>query len=621
MQTINENHLTKEALVFTGRGLSLLGYYILLPFCLIGGVFTLGYTIAWWFKTIIKWREDNTTINGKQQRFDGKTHQLWVSIFFGLVLCFLTFGIYFFWLRVRINEWRAEHTFFVGEEPVIREYTDDENFIQKNRKRRKVTIILGIIFLYFILFAIANVALTILLSGHPFLGASVTGPGPVSSGSPVFSYWLAFLVVPAIISLVLAISYLGSKKKEKLMDSEIGGGRTFFAVLSIFASVLVILFSIFRVIIEALAEFLASSNQFIDTMWTETNLEAGSTVSYIIGGVLSILLLIVLLGGVIHIIKSAKSFPEDPEPMTRSNNSSFEGTAFQSFKLYLLLLLSSIGAIFTLGYTMAIYFKKDANWRLSNTVVCDYQYNFDAKSTTRWVISIINSLLTVITLGIYAPWATKKVIKWEIEHIALDTTSRTIVIEEAVLESTTNNNTEVIVVKEVVVEEKPNVYETKIVKEEVVVVKEEQKPTTKTTTRKKSLGKVVTKRELLAEQDKKTTKKKVGPKEEKTEQRKPDSKPVMKKVVVKEAPKKSTTKKATTSAKSVAPVPATKETPKVYHVSQHSDGGWQVKAAKAQKAIKKHPTQKEAIDHAKQLANSQGGSIRIHSRVGKIRSE
>ncbi len=58
----------------------------------------------------------------------------------------------------------------------------------------------------------------------------------------------------------------------------------------------------------------------------------------------------------------------------------------------------------------------------------------------------------------------------------------------------------------------------------------------------------------------------------------------------------------------------------VYHISQRKElNKWQVKRNQAAKAVKLFDTQKEAIDYANQLAKSQGGSIRIHSRVGKIR--
>lgn len=58
---------------------------------------------------------------------------------------------------------------------------------------------------------------------------------------------------------------------------------------------------------------------------------------------------------------------------------------------------------------------------------------------------------------------------------------------------------------------------------------------------------------------------------------------------------------------------------KIYHVSQRKDGTWQVRAAKAIRALKRFPTQKEAIDFAKTVADNQEGSILIHKRDGKIR--
>jgi hypothetical protein len=59
---------------------------------------------------------------------------------------------------------------------------------------------------------------------------------------------------------------------------------------------------------------------------------------------------------------------------------------------------------------------------------------------------------------------------------------------------------------------------------------------------------------------------------------------------------------------------------RIYHVSKRaSDGKWQVKFTKGQRAIKLFRTQAEAIEFAKKLAESQNGSIRVHSVKGKIR--
>lgn len=46
-----------------------------------------------------------------------------------------------------------------------------------------------------------------------------------------------------------------------------------------------------------------------------------------------------------------------------------------------------------------------------------------------------------------------------------------------------------------------------------------------------------------------------------------------------------------------------------YIVSTHPDGGWQVKRANAQKALKRFDTKAEAEAYAKQVANNQGESV------------
>ncbi len=60
---------------------------------------------------------------------------------------------------------------------------------------------------------------------------------------------------------------------------------------------------------------------------------------------------------------------------------------------------------------------------------------------------------------------------------------------------------------------------------------------------------------------------------------------------------------------------------RVYHISKHSSGQWQIKLATSDKVIKVLPTQAEAIAYAKGLVESRGGSVRVHSVKGKIRKE
>ena len=58
-----------------------------------------------------------------------------------------------------------------------------------------------------------------------------------------------------------------------------------------------------------------------------------------------------------------------------------------------------------------------------------------------------------------------------------------------------------------------------------------------------------------------------------------------------------------------------------YHISIREDGKWQVKGAKADKALKLFDTQKEAIAYAKVVAGNQEGNIVIHKVDGKIRKQ
>ena len=92
----------------------------------------------------------------------------------------------------------------------------------------------------------------------------------------------------------------------------------------------------------------------------------------------------------------------------------------------------------------------------------------------------------------------------------------------------------------------------------------------------------------------------------------PTKKPTAKKA----PPKKPATKKPATKTAAKPTTPS-----KAYHVSQHEDGGWKVKSAGSEKAVKKFATQKEAIDHASKLAKNQDGHVKIHSKSGKLRAK
>ncbi len=57
------------------------------------------------------------------------------------------------------------------------------------------------------------------------------------------------------------------------------------------------------------------------------------------------------------------------------------------------------------------------------------------------------------------------------------------------------------------------------------------------------------------------------------------------------------------------------------HITKRSDGDWQVITENGERASGVHNTQKEAIDHARDITQRQGGSVIIHRENGKIREE
>lgn len=57
------------------------------------------------------------------------------------------------------------------------------------------------------------------------------------------------------------------------------------------------------------------------------------------------------------------------------------------------------------------------------------------------------------------------------------------------------------------------------------------------------------------------------------------------------------------------------------HVTRNSDGTWNVKGAGNSKATNIYPTQKEAINRAKEIATNQNSEVLIHGVDGKIRAK
>ncbi len=92
--------------------------------------------------------------------------------------------------------------------------------------------------------------------------------------------------------------------------------------------------------------------------------------------------------------------------------------------------------------------------------------------------------------------------------------------------------------------------------------------------------------------------------------------------VVTKQVKKKARKTSTMNLAATRPNNKYKNGARVYHISRHAlSGTWQVRLANGEKAIKTFFTQQEAIDYAKALVKTQGGSIRVHSKKGSIRKD
>ena len=91
------------------------GLFQLIAWTILGAlvtVCTLGFCYPWAVCMIYNWEIKHTVINGRRLRFTGKAIQLfgnWVKWF---LLTVITFGIYGFWVNIKLKKWKTMHTEF-----------------------------------------------------------------------------------------------------------------------------------------------------------------------------------------------------------------------------------------------------------------------------------------------------------------------------------------------------------------------------------------------------------------------------------------------------------------------------------------------------------------------------
>ena len=61
---------------------------------------------------IYNWEIKHTVIDGKRLIFDGNGLQLFGNWIKWVFLTIITFGIYGFWVRIKVKQWIVSHTHF-----------------------------------------------------------------------------------------------------------------------------------------------------------------------------------------------------------------------------------------------------------------------------------------------------------------------------------------------------------------------------------------------------------------------------------------------------------------------------------------------------------------------------
>lgn len=73
-------------------------------------VISLGLLVPWAICFRYRYIASHTIIDGKQLYFDGNAAQLWGQWFKWLFFIIITVGIYTFWVGLRLQQWRVNHT-------------------------------------------------------------------------------------------------------------------------------------------------------------------------------------------------------------------------------------------------------------------------------------------------------------------------------------------------------------------------------------------------------------------------------------------------------------------------------------------------------------------------------
>ena len=73
-------------------------------------VFTFGICTPWAITRSYKWEIEHSVVDGKRLVFDGKAINLFAHWLKWMFLTLITLGIYSFWVKIKVLEWKTKHT-------------------------------------------------------------------------------------------------------------------------------------------------------------------------------------------------------------------------------------------------------------------------------------------------------------------------------------------------------------------------------------------------------------------------------------------------------------------------------------------------------------------------------
>lgn len=104
-----ENNKNTEISYFDGGLMQLIGWSLL------GGlvtIVTLGFCYPWAVCMIFGWKINHTVIEGKRLHFNGTALSLLGNWIKWLFFCYITLGIYSFWVGITLEKWKVKNTSF-----------------------------------------------------------------------------------------------------------------------------------------------------------------------------------------------------------------------------------------------------------------------------------------------------------------------------------------------------------------------------------------------------------------------------------------------------------------------------------------------------------------------------